>query len=160
MLKFFQKGNCVKTRRKKISIFEAAAILFFVLILVILFIPSKRRSLETSSTRVQMSSVESSRTLEEMQTFMNTHLQTLLMETFPKRQFRFPEIQQRYDTLVQMIQKRYGTGHVFQAVNQYAAASKLVKMGASIENGVPTVTISMPALIGCVRNPAKIRCEL
>lgn len=134
-------------KKRKITIFEIIAILFFIFVVVILLLPSPQHPLKDSRTPAPTNSAESSRSLEDMQGFMDTHLATILMETLPKRQFRFPEIQERYDLLAQKIQQQYGKGYVLNPVGKYHPSSKLVSMAAGIENRNPTITLSMPSVM-------------
>lgn len=91
--------------------------------------------------------VESERTVEEMQAFFDTHFAPLLFEVFPRGQFWIPEIQARYNLLVQKMRERYGKEHVVQPRGLYFPASRFRTIGSRIEDGVPTVFIFIPSVM-------------
>ncbi len=150
MLRCGLKGkDIVKNKKRKIS---SLKILVFGLLMfgaIIFLLPSPPRSTSPADARksVQANPEESSRTLEEMQEFMDLRLARLLTETFPGHQFRLSKIQERYDLLAQKIQQQYGKGYILNPVNKYHPSSKLVAMAASVEATNPTITLSMPSVM-------------
>lgn len=124
--------------RKK-HILRGAAVPVPILVLVvvgILLAPAPKRTVSPPAPR----------TLEAAQAFFDTHFQTLLTETFPGGRYRIPDIQRRYDLLVQKLRGRYGREHAFDALNQYGESTK-VTMGSGLKDGVPYIQLFLPSLM-------------
>ncbi|MSU55983.1 MAG: hypothetical protein EXS51_01595 [Candidatus Taylorbacteria bacterium] len=144
-----KRKDIVKNKKRKISILKILVFGLLMFVAIIFLLPSPPRSTSPADARKSAlaNPEESSRTLEEMQGFMNTYLATLITETFPKHWFRLPEIQERYNLLEQKIQKQYGKGYILNPVSKYHPSSKLVSMAAGMENRNPTITLSMPSVM-------------
>lgn len=80
-----------------------------------------------------------------MQTFFDSHLDTLLSEKFFARRYSVPELQHRYDLLTQKIQERYGKTVRQNPLGEYFPLSKRQALLVHIENGEPTVTLFIPS---------------
>lgn len=116
----------------------SVAFVLVALVVIALFVPTpKHTRLPVTPTQAPRDTREPSHTVEKMQSFFDTHLAPLLLETFTRRVYSIPEIQERYDILTRMIRERYGKEYALDPRGVYWPTSKQMLVAAHIENSVP-----------------------
>jgi len=85
--------------------------------------------------------------LMEMQSTWLNHFQQVFDQQLFLGRYPIPEIQDRYDQAVQLIEKRYGSGLAVNMVTTYDKASTDVLCGNCFKDGHPTAEIMIPKLL-------------
>lgn len=139
----------MKNLRRKLYPLELVLLFAIPAIIVFFLYPSSSRigTPTAPPTTNLVSTIPTSWTSEEMQTFLHTRLENLLTNIFPNGAYAIPEVQTRYTTLERKIHERYGKEFTYSVVNSYLPQSKFMTIASQVQDGTPTIIIFLPSLM-------------